>query len=128
MLVVGVLVLISTFVDWWGSRGFGVNAYDGDIFGFTGILLLALSLAVISIAALGLFAPQVNLPAQVVGFSMTDLGLFAGIAAFVWGLSISVVDGSKGDAVLCLVAGFVIAVGAVLEQRADNTSGATPPI
>ena len=120
MLVGGVLVFISTFVDWFGGRGFGANAYDGDIFGFTGILLLLLSLAVIAIAAIGLFAPQVNLPDQVLGFSMTEVGLLAGIAAFVWGLSISVVDGSKGGAVLCLLAGFVIAVGAVIEQRAGN--------
>ena len=124
MLIGGVLVLISTFVDWWGARGFGVNAYNGDIFGFTGILLLLLSLAVIAITAIRLFAPQISLPDQVGGFSMTDLGLFGGVAAFVWGLSISVVDGSKGGAVLCLVAGLVIAVGAVLEQRSDNAETA----
>ena len=127
-LVGGVLMLISTFVDWFGAFGFGVNAYDGDFFGFTGIFLLLLSLDVIATTAIRAFAPQVNLPQQILGFSLDELTLAVGFAAFVWGLSISTVNGSKGGTLLCALGGIVVVVGAFLEIRnGGSTAAAEPP-
>lgn len=117
-LVGGVLILISSFVSWWGFFGFSVNAYNGDLFGFTGIFLLVLSLDIIVVTAIQAFAPQVNLPERVLGFTLNELTLFAGFAAFVWGFSIAFLDGSKGGTLLCALGGIVVVVGAVLEQRA----------
>ena len=130
VLVGGVLIFISTFIDWFGSGRFGANAYDGDIFGFTGILLLLLALDLAVVTAIRAFAPQVNLPEEILGFSTNELALMLGFAAFCWGLSISVIDGSKSGAVLCLFGGLVALVGAFLEINAEGApaSGDAQPI
>ncbi len=127
VLVGGVLILISTFIDWVGSSRFGVNAYSGDAFGFTGILLLILSIDIIAIAAIEAFAPQVDMPDRILGFTLNELVFFAGFAAFVWGFSLAFLDGSEGGTLLCALGGIVVVVGAVLEQR-DATSTETRPI
>ena len=125
MLIGGVVIFISTFLDWFGFGPFGANAYDGDFFGFTGILLLLLALDVIAVTAIRAFAPQENLPNELLGFSMNEIALFVGIAAFVWGFSISFVDGSESGTLLCALGGILVAVGAVLEHRADSVPSAT---
>mgnify|MGYP001812660189 CR=1 FL=1 len=125
-LVGGVLILISTFLDWFGIGPFGVNAYDGDFFGFTGILLLLLSLDIIATTAIRAFAPQVNLPQQILGFSLDELTLAAGFAAFIWGLSISTVDGSKGGTLLAALGGLAVVIGAFLELRSGGTTADEP--
>ena len=125
-LVGGVLILISTFLDWFGIGPFGVNAYDGDFFGFTGILLLLLSQDIIVTTAIRAFAPQVNLPPQILGFSLDELTLAAGFAAFIWGLSISTVDGSKGGTLLAALGGLAVVIGAFLELRSGGTTADEP--
>ncbi len=123
-LVGGVLILISTFVDWFGAGPFGVNAYNGDTFGFTGILLLILSLDIIAIAAIEAFAPQVKLPDRILGFTPNELLLFGGLAAFVWGFSLAFHDLSEAGTLLGALGGIVVVVGAVLEQRTATAPGA----
>lgn len=125
-LVGGVLILISTFLDWFGFFGFGVNAYNGDVFGFTGIILLLLSLDIIVTTAIRAFAPQVNLPQQILGFSLDELTLAAGFAAFIWGLSISTTDGSQSGTLLCALGGLAVVVGAFLEIRSGGATADEP--
>ena len=79
-LVGGVIILISTFLDWFGFGPIGFSVYEGDLFGFTGIILLLLSLDIIATTAIRAFAPQVNLPKQILGFSLDELTLAAGFA------------------------------------------------
>lgn len=122
-LVGGVVILISTFLDWIGAFGFGFNVYEGDIFGFTGILLLLLSLDIIATTAIRAFAPQVNLPQQILGFSLDELTLAAGFAAFIYGLSMATTDGSQSGTILCALGGLAVVVGAFLELRSGG--GAT---
>lgn len=119
MLAGGVLVLLSTFLDWISFFGFGFNAYSGDAFGFTGILLAILSLKVIGGTAIRSFAPQISLPKDLLGFSMNELSLFAGYAAFVWGFSMIFATASAIGPFICAVGGAAIVVGAILEQREE---------
>ncbi len=122
MLVGGVIILLSTFLDWFGFSGFfGVNAYSGDFLGFTGILLLLLSLDIIAVTAIRAFLPDVKLPDQLLGFSMNELSLMAGFASFVWGFSLAFQDGSQEGTLLCALGGIVVVVGAILEQKDEAT-------
>ncbi|MEM7287326.1 MAG: hypothetical protein AAF480_13320 [Actinomycetota bacterium] len=125
-LVGGVLILISTFLDWFGFGPIGFSVYEGDLFGFTGIILLLLSLDIIVTTALRAFAPQVNLPKQLLGFSLDELTLAAGFAAFIYGLSISTVDGSQGGTLLAALGGLAVVVGAFLELRSGDASADEP--
>lgn len=122
----GVLILISTFLDWVGAFGFGFNVYEGDIFGFTGILLLLLALDIIVTTAVRAFAPQVNLPKQLLGFSMDELTLAAGFAAFIYGLSMATTDSSQSGTLLCALGGLAVVVGAFLELRSGAGSADEP--
>lgn len=127
LLAGGALIFISTFLDWFGFGSFGASAYEGDLFGFTGIFLLLLSVGIIALTAIAVFAPQVNLPDQVLGFSMNELALMAGFASLVWGFSMAVRDGSKGGTLLCAVGGVAVVVGAFLEIRSTDTAPSGPP-
>ena len=125
-LVGGVIILISTFLDWFGFGPIGFSVYEGDLFGFTGIILLLLSLDIIATTAIRAFAPQVNLPQQILGFSLDELTLAAGFAAFIYGLSISTVDGSQGGTLLAALGGLAVGVGAFLEIRGGTGSADEP--
>lgn len=125
-IVGGVIILISSFLDWFGFGPVGFNAFDGSRLGFTGILLVLLSLELIVGTSIRAFAPQVNLPNQVLGFSLDELALFAGFAAFIWGLSASFVDFSEVGTLVCALGGIVAVVGAFLEMRASDIPAAPP--
>ena len=123
VLIGGVLVFVSTFMDWVGGSRQGWNVYDSD----TGILLLLLALDLIATAAIRSFAPQVKLPDQILGFNLNELALMAGFAAMVWGLSIATTDGSEGGAVLGFLGGLVATIGAIVETRADSAPAPEAP-
>lgn len=133
MLAGGVLLLISTFLDWIGALGEGINVYNSgvegarNIYGLAGIFLLLISLAVIAVTAIRTFAPQVNLPSNILGFSMNQVVLILGFAAFVYGFSLTFVSNSKFGAILAWISAAAIVVGAFLEEKAAPTADAGPP-
>lgn len=125
IIVGGVLTLISSFLDWFGIGRFGRNAYETDLFGLTGIFLLLLSVAVIAVAAIGAFAPQVNLPANIVGFTLNQVVLVVGVAIFLWGFSLMLRENSDFGTILAWIGGTAIVAGAFLEDRAGAGSPAS---
>jgi hypothetical protein len=128
MLGGGVLIFLSTFLDWLGFGPFGFNAYSGDAFGFTGILLLVLSLEIIVVTAIGSFAPDVSLPDELLGFTMNELTLLAGFAAFVWGFSITFLEGNQEGTLLCALGGIAVVAGAIIEQKEEAVAQQTRTI
>lgn len=127
MLAGGAVLFISTFLSWVDFFGFTANVYEGDFFGFSGILLLLLSIAIIAVTAIGAFAPQVKLPDEVLGFTMNQLMLTAGFAAFVFGFSTMFRQGSAFGSILAWLAAAAVVVGAVLEEKAAPSAGSEPP-
>lgn len=127
ILAGGALLLISTFIDWVGNDFFGASVLDGDVYGLSGILLLLIAIAIIAIAAIGAFAPQIDLPSGILGFSMNQVLLILGFAAFVYGFSLTFVDSSKFGAILAWIAAAAIVVGAFLEDKAAPAADAGPP-
>lgn len=127
LMVGGALILISSFLTWFDFGFFTFNAYNSDLLGFTGIFLLLLSLILLVGTAIRAFAPQVDMPDGIMGFTPNDVALFAGFACFVWGFSAAFVDGSEATGtLLCALGGVVAVVGAVLEMRVDEAP-AQPP-
>ncbi|MDH5238429.1 MAG: hypothetical protein OEW85_12510, partial [Acidimicrobiia bacterium] len=61
IMIGGALLFISSFLDWFSfDTRFGsssANAYNGSLFGLTGLLLFVIAAVVIAVAALRSFAP-----------------------------------------------------------------------
>jgi hypothetical protein len=127
ILAGGVLLLISTFLDWVGFGPVGFSVFEGDRFGLAGIFLLLISLAVTASTAIATFAPQVSLPEQLLGFSRNQIVLVLGFAAFVYGFSVTFAQNSEFGAILAWIAAAAIVVGAFLEEKAAPSADSGPP-
>src|SRR3954454_19790381 len=75
----GIVLIISLFLDWVSSSGFGANAWR--LFSITDIILFLLGLLAIAYAAIEVSGAAVNLPVQreraltVIGIITTTLTL-----------------------------------------------------
>lgn len=121
----GIVLLLSSFLDWLGFSGLGYNAWESSVFGLTGLFIFVLSAACIAIGAIRLFAPQVKLPAQILGFTQNQIVLIFGFAPFVLAFSLLFRDNSaKIGTILALLSSAAIAVGAFLEDGAAPSAAA----
>lgn len=123
----GALLFVSTFLDWFGFAGFGESVLNGDLFGFSGIILLLLSLAAIALTAIPAFAPQVALPSEVIGFTRNQLVMIIGFASFVYAFGLMFIPNSKFGSILAWIGAAAIVVGAFLEDKAAPSADAGPP-
>jgi hypothetical protein len=128
ILVSGAVLLIFSFLDWY-DFGFGVgsNAWDSfplltwpAIFGTAAAVLLALEK----------FA-NVNLPANVLGFTWNQLYFMAGVIAVLITLGALIAgDSSAIGLYLSLLGAIGLLVGAIMrmnENPSRTTPGSTPP-
>lgn len=113
----GVLLLIGSFLDWFSVGPFDANAYDTDFFGLQGILILILSVELIGVAAVKAFAPQVNLPERLLGYSLAQLTTVAAVAAFLTTFGQWFRDNSAFGVFLAGIGAAVALAGAVWEQQ-----------
>ncbi|MCP5025899.1 MAG: hypothetical protein GY929_06400 [Actinomycetia bacterium] len=130
------LLLVSCFVDWVGRGSFGLGVLD-DNFGFTGVFVVLIALALTAVAVIRAFAPQVTLPAQLLGFSLDQLVISLAFAMVVYGLSITFLsvagsNAAKIGAFLAWIGGAAVIAGLIIDQRtpaapADPTPPADPP-
>ncbi len=131
-LIGSVLLLISCFIDWVSFRSFGMGVLDGDGFGFAGVFVLIIALALLAVAGVRAFAPQVVLPQEVLGFSLDQLVMSLAFAVAVYGLSITFLGqggtnlGSWG-AYLAWIGGGAIIGGLIIDQRTPAAPPADPP-
>ncbi len=118
----GVLLIISTFLDWFGP----FSVWEGVFFGFTGFIMLVIGAAVAAIAAVRAFAPQVSLPDQVLGLSLDQVTFALGFSVAVYTFGLLFRDESaKIGTILALVASIAIAAGGYLES--NTPASAEPP-
>lgn len=140
-LIGSALLLVSCFVDWVSFRSFGLGVFDGDAFGFTGVFVLLIALALVAVAVVRAFVPQVTLPAEILGFTLDQLVMALAFAVFIYGLSVTFLGqdgtnlGSTG-AYLAWMGGAVVIAGVIFDQRtpaaplappADPADPADPP-
>jgi hypothetical protein len=125
----GVLLLIGSFLDWFSVGPFGANAYDSDLFGLTGILILLLSIELIAVSAIQAFAPQVNLPEKLLGYSLAQLTAVAALAAFLTAFGQWFRSNSAIGVFLAGIGAGVALAGAIWEQQqgASSTGGNANP-
>lgn len=125
----GVLLLIGSFLDWFSFGPFGANAYDSDFFGLTGILILLLSIELIAVSAIQAFAPQVNLPEKLLGYSLAQLTTVAALAAFLTAFGQWFRSNSAFGVFLAGIGAGVALAGAIWEQQqgASATGGHAKP-
>lgn len=115
VLAGGVVLLISTFLDWRGP----FTIWEGNLFGLTGFFLFIIAAAVIAVAAIRAFAPQVNLPSEVLGMSLDQAVAGLGIAVVLLTFSLLFADeGAKIGTILALVGAAAITAGGVMEEQA----------
>jgi hypothetical protein len=117
-----VVLLISVFLPWVDVFGFTESGTSTDFFGLIGILVLIMSLVVGVITALQTFAPQVNLPDEVIGYSMVQLTLVLGTASFLSTFGLQFAEFTGIGILIAWVGAAAIIAGAVLQIR----EGAAP--
>lgn len=118
-LVGGVLLLISSFIDWVGFGPFGWNVYESDLFGLSGFFVLVIAAIVIAVPVIRSFAPAVKLPERVLGLTLDEVVMMLGFASFILGFSFIFRDGSQFGVTLATIAGAAITVGSWMERNAS---------
>ena len=121
ILAGGVVLLISSFLDWRGP----FNPWDDFFFGLTGLFVFVLGALVAVVAAIRAFAPQVNLPGNIAGLTMNEAIFGIGFAVSIYTLGMLFADeGAKGGTILALLSGIAIMAGAYMERDAGTTDEA----
>lgn len=119
----GALLFIGSFLDWWGFDSFGFSGTDTDVNGLQGLFALVIGAAIAVVAALSAFAPQVNLPQRVAGFSLDRLLLMLAFSAFLMSFGAIFWDidpiGPKIGIHLSWIGAAVATVGYFLESNED---------
>jgi hypothetical protein len=129
LMASGALALVGSFLDFTGVGDFGASAWSSG--NFPVVTLMAL-FALISgvVIALTRFA-GVQLPAQVAGFSWTQVHLVLGFFAALYALAFLVVKTGGTDRKigfwLILIACIGSLVGAILLQKEGTSAGPGRP-
>ncbi len=121
LLAGGILLFISTFLDWRTNT----SGLDTDISGLQGLFCLIIGGGIVALVGLTSFG-NVNLPDKVLGFTWNQVYLADGVAAFLITFSLQFADFTEFGLVLAWIGAAAIIVGAVLEERAGPTVN-TPP-
>ncbi len=127
MIVGGALLLIGSFLDWQSFFGFGQSAWDRGLLGFFLLVIAAIAIAVPAIQS---FAPQVNLPDQVLGMSMLKIATLVGMSAFLisFGLLFIFEGFQIGSILATLGSAAIVAGGYMLESDGGAAAGETRTI
>ncbi len=127
MLIAGGVVLaISTFLDWRGFGDFGSNGWETDAFGLQGIFVFLIGVAIAGAVAAKSFAGM-HLPPKVLGFTLNQLFLALGLAAFLITFGLQIGDGSKFGVTLGWIAAAVVIAGAFMESQGDSAAPSNRP-
>jgi hypothetical protein len=125
LLAGGVVLFISSFLDWFGSGSYGINAWETEYFGLIGILVALMGLATALGVGLATFAGT-KLPPAVLGFTLDQIYLIFGFTSTVITLGFLFAGQVKFGLILALLASVAILVGGFLENQA-TAKPAGPP-
>ena len=121
----GIVLLLSTFLDWVSVGPFGANAWDTDFFGLLGIYCAIIGLIIGGGIALRQFG-NVNMPDQIMGFTHEQIHLIG--AEFALLITIGfLVRGDVGIGLwLGLLGSAAMMAGAVMDLKGTGTETAAP--
>lgn len=121
MLGGGVLLLLSSFLDW----GPTTNGLDFEAFGLLGLFTLLIGVGAAGIGGAMAFAPQVNLPSDVLGFTLAQFVGALAFSAFIWlfGFQFADVVDEIGVSLGWIGAVVCIAGAIVTDLQSDSSSG-----
>lgn len=125
LLAGGGVLFLSTFFHWFGSGGYGINAWETEYFGLLGIFVALMGLATAVGVGLTTFGGQ-KLPAQVLGFTINQIYLIFGFTCSVVTLGFLFAGQVKFGLILALLASAAMLVGAFLENQASSKPSAPP--
>lgn len=121
MLAGGVVLLIASFLDWQKLGPFSQSAWDR---GLTGLFLLAIAAVAIAVPAIAAFAPQVELPREILGMSLMRFATVLGVSAFIISFSLLFqFEGFQIGSILAVLASAAIVAGGYME---DGTTDSGP--
>lgn len=128
MLAGGAVLLISTFLDWqkvdFGIASASANAWDRGLSGFFLLIIAGIAIAIAGITA---FAPQVDLPGQVMGYTLTQVVMLLGASAFVFSFCmLFAFEGFQIGTILAVLSSAGVAAGAYMENATDAGRPARP--
>lgn len=123
MLGGGILLLLSSFLDW----GPGANGFETDVFGLLGIFTLVIGVGAAGIGGATAFAPQVNLPSHILGFTLPQFVGALAFSAFIWLFGYQFADFSEIGVSLGWIGAVVTIAGAIVTdlQAAPAGGGST---
>ena len=105
---------------------FGANAWDTDFFGLLGIFCAIIGLIIAGGVAAQQFG-NVSMPDEIFGFSHDQIHLVLGEIALIITLGL-IFRGDVGiGLILALIASAVIVAGAIMDLRAGDGGGVSPP-
>jgi hypothetical protein len=125
----GVVLLISTFLDWFSVSGggfsVGASAWETDAFGLLGIYCALIGLVIGGGMAASTFG-NVSLPDQVLGFNHDQIHLI--LSGFALLITIGfLVRGDAGIGLwLGLLASAVMLAGSIMDIKGDSAPAAPP--
>ncbi len=130
-LVGGALLLLSCFLEWAGEGRYSVGVMDSS-FGFAGVFVLLISLALLGVGVVGAFLPQVKLPEQILGFTIDQAVVALAFAVTVYGFSITFlsVRGTNlagAGAFLAWIGGSAMIAAVIMAQRAPAPAPSEDP-
>ncbi len=122
-------MFISPLLDWvsFSVPGFSIGfaGTETDMFGFQGIFVLLMGLAVAAVGIIKGFAPQVSLPDEVLGLSLFQVASIFGFTT----LLVTVGQLFAGDSAIGLYLGIIgggLAVaGAITEGKSAPSTAAS---
>ena len=117
----GILLFISTFLDWRT----GLSGISTDATGLQGLFCLIIGGGVVALVGLTTFG-NASLPDHVLGFTWNQVYMGLGLAAFLISFSLQFGDATEFGLVLAWIGAAAIVVGAVLEDRSAPASNAPP--
>jgi len=108
----GVIVLIASFLDWFGP----FSAYENRLFGLTGVFLLIFAAICIAFPLVDAVAPDVHLPESVAGLTRNQFVHALGMAVLVLSFSLLFRESSaRLGTILALIGSLAIIGGSQME-------------
>ena len=120
----GVVLFISTFLDWFSAGRFSQNGWETDAYGLLGIFVALAGLALVAGPALTTFG-DIDLPDEILSFSRTQIYLVLAEFGFLINFGLLFGDAAIGTILGSIAAGVAWA-GAFMDLR-EGTGGSTPP-
>ena len=121
MLVGGILMVVSTFLNWRGD----ISGLSLDSMGLFGIITLILGALIAVSAAVDAFGLSISLPDAMLGHSRGQLLMMDAFAVFIWTFAHITADGASGGLHMAWIGALVALVGSAMNNMAGASGAAS---